>query len=101
MEVAFRLYFRGRSLGNITETRCIHSMAEQYCRGSGNLMGYTPYTAEHDCHVRALLCRIQGQQHGHPYHGKVAMTATLLHETPASPWGRLRQAGLSQDFIGL
>jgi hypothetical protein len=101
MQVAFRLYFRGRSLGNSTETRRIHSMSEQHGRGSGNLMGYTPYTAEHYCHVRALPCRIQGQQHGYPYHGKVAMTATLLHETPASTWGRMRQADLSKDFIGL
>jgi len=101
MQVAFRFYFRGCSLGNVTETRRIHSMSEQHCRGSGNLMGNTPYTAEHYGHVRALSCRIQGQQHSHPYHSKVAMTATLLHETPASPCGKMWKADLSKDFIGL
>jgi hypothetical protein len=60
MEVAFRLYFRGRSLGDVTQTRRVHGVAKQQCRGSGNLMGHTSYAAEYYRHVRALPCRIQG-----------------------------------------
>jgi hypothetical protein len=43
MEVTFGLYFRGRSLGDITETLRIHSVPKQQCRGSGNLMWHISY----------------------------------------------------------
>jgi hypothetical protein len=36
MEIAIRLYLRGRSLSNVAETRRIYSVAQQQCRGSGN-----------------------------------------------------------------
>jgi hypothetical protein len=101
MQITVRLYFSGCSLGNIAQTRRLDGMAEQHRRGRGNLMGHTPDTAEYYGHVRASSCRIQSQQHGHPYHGKVAMPATLLHETPASTRGWLRQTDLSKHFIGL
>ena len=45
MEVAFRLYFRGRSLGDVTETRRIHGVSKQQGRGSSNLMWHPPYAA--------------------------------------------------------
>src|SRR4029434_7040351 len=51
--------------------------------------------------MRALPCRIQRQEHGHPYHGKVAMPATLLHKTPASTCERTWKADLRKDFIRL
>ena len=45
MEVAFWLYFRGRSQGNVTQTRRLYGMSKQQGRGSGHLMWHTPYTA--------------------------------------------------------
>jgi hypothetical protein len=45
MEIALRLYLRGRSLRHVTETRRLHSVSQQQCWGSGNYMWYTPYAA--------------------------------------------------------
>jgi hypothetical protein len=45
MEVAFRLYFRGRSLGNVTQSRRLYGVPKQQGRGSGYLMWHTPYAA--------------------------------------------------------
>jgi hypothetical protein len=101
MEVAFRLYFSRCGLGDVTQTRRLHGVSKQQGRGSGHLMWYAPYAAEHDSYVCALPCRIQCQEHGHPYHGKVAMPATLFHETPASPCGRTWKVDFRKDFIRL
>ena len=45
MEVAFRLYFRGRSLGDITQARRIYGVSKQQGWGSGHLMWHTSYAA--------------------------------------------------------
>ena len=45
MQVTFRLYFRGRGLGDVTQTRRIHGVSQQQGRGIGNWMWHTPYAA--------------------------------------------------------
>ena len=45
MEVIVRLYFRGRSLGDVTQTHRIYGVPKQQCRSSGNLMWHTSYAA--------------------------------------------------------
>jgi hypothetical protein len=45
MQIAFRLYFRGRRLGDVTQTRRLHGASKQQGRGSGNVMWHTPYAA--------------------------------------------------------
>ncbi len=59
MDVAFRLYFRGRSLGDVTQTRRVHGVSKQQCWGRGNLMGHTAYAAQYYRYMCTLLCRIQ------------------------------------------
>jgi len=101
MQVALRLYLRGCSLGDVTETRLVHRVPKQEGRSCGNWMWRTTYTAQHYRHVRTLPCAIQGQQHGHPYHRKVAMTTTFLHKTPAGTCRPKGKMYLSKDFIRL
>ncbi len=101
MEVALGLYLGSRGLSNVTKTRRLHRVSQQQCRGGSNDMWYTPYATQYDRHTGALPCRIQGQEHGYPYHGKVAMPATLLQKTPAYPCGRTWKAHLRKDLIRL
>jgi hypothetical protein len=45
MQVTVRLYFRGRRLGDVAQTRCIHGVPLQQGRGRGNVMRHTSYAA--------------------------------------------------------
>ena len=99
MQVAVRFYLRGHRLGHITQTRLIYRMAEQQGRGRSNFMWDTTDTAQRYRHPGALTGSVQRQEHGHSYHGKVAMAATLLHETPASACRPAWEAYLGEDFI--
>ena len=98
MQVAFRLYLSSSLLGDVTETLLIHGVPKQEGRSCSHLMWHTAYAAQHQRHVRTLPRGIQGQQHGHSDHSKVAMTATLLHETPAGPRRRTWEAYLSKQL---